>query len=101
MYVWMHTMNAHFSFAACVICHPHHPMVAKECEVKVAESNGQTSDSFFYINGICTTRRMAIATGFELAKMFNKNVSVVHNPTDSVLVDLLEVRTKIRQPDAL
>lgn len=47
-------------------------------------------ESFFYVNGICTTRRMASDTGEELSKMFGRPVTVVHNPTDSVLVDLVE-----------
>ncbi|CAN0261782.1 unnamed protein product [Ectocarpus sp. 6 AP-2014] len=47
-------------------------------------------ESFFYVNGICTTRRMALATGAELSKMFNKNVTVVHNPTDSFIIDIFE-----------
>lgn len=47
-------------------------------------------ESFFYVNGICTTRRMALATGAELSKMFNKNVTVVHNPTDSFVMDIFE-----------
>ncbi|CAM9920180.1 unnamed protein product [Ectocarpus fasciculatus] len=47
-------------------------------------------ESFFYVNGICTTRRMALATGAELGKMFNKNVTVVHNPTDSFVMDIFE-----------
>lgn len=33
---------------------------------------------------------MALSTGAELSKMFNKNVTVVHNPTDSALIDLVE-----------
>lgn len=47
-------------------------------------------ESFFYVNGICTTRRMALATGAELSNMFNKNVTVVHNPTDSFVMDIFE-----------
>ncbi|CAN0491022.1 unnamed protein product, partial [Ectocarpus sp. 12 AP-2014] len=47
-------------------------------------------ESFFYVNGICTTRRMALATGAELSKMFNKDVTVVHNPTDSFMIDIFE-----------
>lgn len=34
---------------------------------------------------------MALATGAELADLFDKNVTVVHNPTDSALIDLAEV----------
>lgn len=48
-------------------------------------------ETFVYVNGICTTKRMAVATGQELAKMFKTDVTVVHNPTDSALVDLMEV----------
>lgn len=44
-----------------------------------------------YVNGICTTQRMALATGAELADMVRRNLSVVHNPTDSALVDLAKV----------
>lgn len=33
---------------------------------------------------------MALATGAELSQMFGRNVTVVHNPTDSIVVDLLE-----------
>ncbi|CAM9089846.1 unnamed protein product [Scytosiphon promiscuus] len=47
-------------------------------------------ESFFYVNGICTTRRMALATGAELSQMFGRDVTVVHNPTDSIVIDLLE-----------
>ncbi|CAN0572192.1 unnamed protein product [Ectocarpus sp. 12 AP-2014] len=52
--------------------------------------DGGSPESFFYVNGICTTRRMALATGAELSKMFNKNVTVVHNPTDSFMIDIFE-----------
>lgn len=33
---------------------------------------------------------MALATGAEMSQMFNKNITVVHNPTDSALIDLAE-----------
>lgn len=49
-----------------------------------------SSEGFFYVNGICTTRRMALATGGELSQMFSRHVTVVHNPTDSIVVDILE-----------
>lgn len=52
--------------------------------------DGGSSESFFYVNGICTTRRMAHDTGKELRQMFGRPVTVVHNPTDSVLIDIVE-----------
>lgn len=51
---------------------------------------GGSPESFFYINGICSTRRMASDTGKELSQMFDRPVTVVHNPTDSALIDIVE-----------
>ncbi|CAM9513487.1 unnamed protein product [Hapterophycus canaliculatus] len=56
--------------------------------VKVSEDC--SPESFFYVNGICTTRRMALATGADLSQIFDRNVTVIHNPTDSIVIDLLE-----------
>lgn len=47
--------------------------------------------TFVYVNGICTTARMARNTGHGLSRMMNEHITVVHNPTNSALVDLLEV----------
>ncbi|CAN0297900.1 unnamed protein product [Discosporangium mesarthrocarpum] len=46
--------------------------------------------AWFYVNGICTTLRMALDTGKELGSMFHRDITVVHNPTDSMFVDILE-----------
>lgn len=60
-------------------------------QVYVDENQSGSRETFVYVNGICTTSRMARATGLELAQMMHKNVTVVHNPTDSALMDLGEV----------
>lgn len=68
-------------------------MLDAQCcfQVYVDENQGDSRETFVYVNGICTTSRMARATGLELAQMMHKNVTVVHNPTDSALMDLGEV----------
>eukprot|EP00752_Nemacystus_decipiens_P004041 g3700.t1 len=52
--------------------------------------DGDSPESFFYVNGICTTLQMASDTGKELCQMLGRPVTVVHNPTDSALVDIAE-----------
>ncbi|CAM9911497.1 unnamed protein product, partial [Ascophyllum nodosum] len=57
-----------------------------------AEDGGTnaSSETFVYVNGICTTKQMAKNTCKELSAMFQRDVIGVHNPTDSMIVDLLE-----------
>ncbi|CAM9691120.1 unnamed protein product [Ascophyllum nodosum] len=52
-------------------------------------ANG-SSETFVYVNGICTTKQMAKNTCKELSAMFQRDVIGVHNPTDSMIIDLLE-----------
>lgn len=66
-------------------------VLAPPSQVHVDSTKPDSSETFVYVNGICTTKRMALATGAELSEMLNKNVVVVHNPTDSAILDLLEV----------
>lgn len=70
-------------------------MNVAKCDVATKGSNvaAVNSETLVYVNGICTTKRMARATGVELANMLQRDVTVIHNPTDSALVDLLEVQS--------
>lgn len=51
----------------------------------------ESTEAFVYVNGMCNTKQMALNAGKELADMFNRTITVVHNPTDSAMVDLFEV----------
>lgn len=50
-----------------------------------------STEAFVYVNGMCNTKQMALNTGAELADLFHRKITVVHNPTDSAMVDLFEV----------
>ncbi|CAD7697818.1 unnamed protein product [Ostreobium quekettii] len=48
------------------------------------------SEAWFFLNGIATTLASAKKNATRMGAMFGREITVVHNPTDSGLVDLLE-----------
>eukprot|EP00903_Cladosiphon_okamuranus_P019917 g18304.t1 len=81
---WLHTLFPWISPLLSWI------FFSDEAKVTGDSIDAASPESFFYVNGICTTRRMATDTGKELRQMFGRPVTVVHNPTDSILIDLIE-----------
>lgn len=49
-------------------------------------------ETFVYVNGIWSTDRMATRAGRALGDVLKREVTVVHNPTNSALIDLGKVQ---------
>lgn len=81
------TLFAFLFFGVCTL------LAGVDCQVTVVNHccAPENSDFFLYVNGMCSTRLLALDTGRVLADMFHRDITVVHNPTDSVMVDLFEV----------
>ena len=47
-------------------------------------------EKWFFVNGICTSKDMASFNALCLSNLFEKNITVVYNPTQGIAVDLLE-----------
>lgn len=47
-------------------------------------------EAWFYINGILTDETIATMNGEYIAHLFGRKVEVLHNPTDALLLDLVE-----------
>ncbi len=58
-----------------------------------AENNDYPEEMWFYINGVATTKDIADANRHLLFDMFGRPIHLLHNPSDSVLLDLLECVT--------
>lgn len=55
--------------------------------------HGQPIDdnqAWFFLNGICTDRNVLRLNGKALADLFNRRINLMHNPSDGVVLDLLE-----------
>mmetsp|Transcript_17677 Transcript_17677/g.26483 ORF Transcript_17677/g.26483 Transcript_17677/m.26483 type:complete len:510 (+) Transcript_17677:129-1658(+) len=63
-------------------CKYHKPKNASPEEYK--------KEVWIYINGIATTRDIAETNRDLLFEMFGRPIHLIHNPTDSILVDLIE-----------
>lgn len=67
----------------------------KEVETIAPEDYGITGNNFknekwIYINGISTSKNDAINHGKEMYEMFGRPVNVIWNPTNGIIVDLIE-----------
>jgi len=51
---------------------------------------GKSHERWFFINGICTDRRVAAANVRVLQTMFRRPITVLHNATEGLVPDLLE-----------
>ena len=49
-----------------------------------------SQEKWFFINGICTSKDMASFNAMCLSNLFEKNITVVYNPTQGIFIDLLE-----------
>lgn len=49
-----------------------------------------SKEAWFFLNGICTTRDMAQGNAEAIFNLFGRPVTIIHNPTDSLLPDLVE-----------
>ena len=55
--------------------------------------HGQTIDDneiWFFLNGICTNRSVLRLNGKALADLFQRKIYLMHNPSDGIVLDLLE-----------
>ncbi len=66
------------------------PCMYHEPKESQLQSNKYDGEVWIYINGIATTKEIADSNRDLLYKMFGRPVHLVHNPTDSLLVDLIE-----------
>jgi len=54
------------------------------------ETYAKSDEVWIYINGVATPKNIAERNCVKLNKLFHQKIHLVHNPTDSVLFDLLE-----------
>jgi hypothetical protein len=52
--------------------------------------NTDASESFIYVNGIMSNEDVIKTNQIELRKMFDRPIDLIHNNTDSLVMDLLE-----------
>lgn len=50
----------------------------------------QDGEAWYFLNGICTDRPVLRLNGKALADLFQRKVYLMHNPSDGVVLDLLE-----------
>lgn len=50
----------------------------------------QDDQQWFFINGICTNREVLQMNGKALAELFDREITLLHNPSDGFLLDLVE-----------
>jgi len=53
--------------------------------------NSHDKEAWLYFNGMATTRSMARATSSKLIKIFGRHITCIHNPTCSIIGDMIEV----------
>lgn len=56
-------------------------------------ANGPPIDdnqAWFFLNGICTDRNVLRLNGKALADLFHRRINLMHNPSDGLLLDLIE-----------
>jgi len=74
-------------------------LLFREAETLYPPSNAQMTNAivkneyWIFVNGVATTSQIAFSNVDKLHEMFRRPISLCHNPTDSVLVDLLECAT--------
>ena len=47
-------------------------------------------EEWFFVNGICTNQEVALQNTQELSNLFRRPINLLYNPTDGVLLDLIE-----------
>lgn len=47
-------------------------------------------EAWYFLNGICTDRNVLRLNGRALANLFGRRIYLMHNPSDGILLDLLE-----------
>ncbi len=47
-------------------------------------------EAWFFVNGICTNQEVALQNAQELSSLFKRQVTLLYNPTDGILLDLIE-----------
>ncbi|WP_020405587.1 hypothetical protein [Hahella ganghwensis] len=50
----------------------------------------QNDQKWFFLNGICTNRDVLRLNGKALANLFGRTIHLLHNPSDGIILDLLE-----------
>lgn len=50
----------------------------------------QDNEAWFFLNGICTNRSVLRLNGRALANLFQRRINLMHNPSDGIILDLLE-----------
>mmetsp|Transcript_17910 Transcript_17910/g.50953 ORF Transcript_17910/g.50953 Transcript_17910/m.50953 type:complete len:283 (-) Transcript_17910:951-1799(-) len=55
-----------------------------------AEDDRHPDEAWIYVNGVGTGMPIAVENAKRLVELFGRSITVVHNPTDSFIVDLLE-----------
>jgi hypothetical protein len=50
----------------------------------------QDNEIWFFLNGICTNRSVLRLNGKALADLFQRKIHLMHNPSDGIVLDLLE-----------
>ncbi|WP_328184571.1 hypothetical protein [Marinobacter sp. OP 3.4] len=48
------------------------------------------NEAWYFLNGICTDRNVLRLNGLALANLFGRRIYLMHNPSDGILLDLLE-----------
>lgn len=86
------TMKDKFKDGSCQINYRFKTDIDKSTfdQVKEDKNYGKNKD-FFYVNGIMTDEKAAKNTASELSKLTGKDVKPIHNETNGMLNDLLEV----------
>lgn len=68
---------------------PHIPIVMPP-ESSAAPEETRREEVWFFLNGICTNHTVLQLNGEALASIFGRQISLLHNPTDGIVLDLLE-----------
>ncbi|MFE8072692.1 hypothetical protein QQM79_16665 [Marinobacteraceae bacterium S3BR75-40.1] len=50
----------------------------------------QDGEGWYFINGICTDRTVLQINGQALAELFDREIQLLHNPSDGIVLDLVE-----------
>lgn len=65
---------------------PHLPYEVPDNTQTMAEDD----EAWYFLNGICTDRNVLRLNGRALANLFRRRVFLMHNPSDGIVLDLLE-----------
>ncbi|WP_339806430.1 hypothetical protein [uncultured Marinobacter sp.] len=59
-------------------------------EVPTNHPEQEDDEAWFFLNGICTDRSVLRLNGKALADLFCRRIHLMHNPSDGIVLDLLE-----------